>query len=76
MDYKELLMTLNSKTQCYKVLDYLINNQSISTFEAFEKLHITRLAARISDLENEHGVSFNRDKFKINGTYYTRYSLA
>ena len=38
------------KTQCEKVLQYMKQNGSITSMEAFSKLRITRLSARIYDL--------------------------
>jgi len=73
--YKDFLVTLDKDTQCYKVLDYMIKNGSITTMEAFSNLKITRLAARISDLEHK-GVFFRRESFKADKTKYTRYFLA
>lgn len=39
------------KTQCDAILAYMREHGSITTFEAFEQLGITRLAARIADLK-------------------------
>lgn len=47
--------------QCQKVLNYINRYGSISTFQAFIDLGITRLASRINDLKNE-GYQFT-DKF-------------
>lgn len=38
------------KTQCEMVMDYMRENGSITSMEAFSKLGITRLSARIYDL--------------------------
>lgn len=66
-------------TQCEKVMNYIEKYGSISTWEAFRDLGVTRLASRIHDLKNE-GVQFertkeyakNRDGDKV---HYIRYTL-
>lgn len=67
-------------TQAEKVMAYISEHQSISSWEAFRDLGITRLAARIADLERD-GVHFNRKREAVKNrygeqTYYIRYSLA
>lgn len=66
-------------TQNYRVLEYMISNGGITSFEAFKELGITRLSARIKDLRDE-GVQIeriwetgkNRDGEDVR---YCRYSL-
>ena len=38
-------------TQCQRILDYMDQFGSISTFEAFKDLGVARLASRIHDLK-------------------------
>ena len=40
------------------VLKYLEENGSITTYECYSKLFITRLSARIWDLKNKYGLDF------------------
>ena len=46
-------------SQCDRILDYLERFGSISTMEAFQDLGITRLAARIAEIEHR-GISIDR----------------
>ena len=41
---------MRTKTQCERVKEYMVRFGSISTFEAFQDLGVTRLASRIHDL--------------------------
>jgi len=43
---------MNKTTQCRQVLEYMKNVGPISTYDAFTRLRITRLPARIKDLKN------------------------
>jgi len=57
---------------------YIEEFGSISSMEAFRDLGITRLAARVADLEDE-GIHLNRTKEAVTNrygekVYYTRYS--
>ena len=66
-------------TQAERVMDYIAEFGSISSMEAFRDLGITRLAARIADLES-NGVCFSRQiEMVLNRygekVYFTRYSL-
>lgn len=64
------------ENQEVQVLRFIDANGSISSMEAFEHLHITRLAARIHDIER-HGVVIDRETVRTdNGTWYTRYRRA
>ena len=64
--------------QTQKILDYIDRFGSISTMEAFMDLGITRLAARIHDIEHQ-GVEIDRkietatNRFNEK-VHYTRYS--
>lgn len=55
-------------TQKKLILKYLEDFGSITTFQAFADLGITRLAARIADLKKE-GYKFEIEKYK----HITRY---
>lgn len=67
---------MRRESQEDKVLQYIDSNGSISSMEAFEHLCITRLAARIHDIER-HGVMIDRETVhEKNGTRYTRYRRA
>lgn len=47
-------------TQCERIIDYMERFGSITTFEAFSELGITRLASRIHDL-TEDGYQIERE---------------
>ena len=40
-------------TQCQRIIDYMVQFGSISSFEAFSDLGIVRLASRIHDLKTQ-----------------------
>lgn len=66
-------------TQNERVMRYICEFGSISSWEAFRDLGITRLAARIADIERD-GIQFSRQREATTNrygekTYYTRYSL-
>ncbi|MEE0897842.1 MAG: helix-turn-helix domain-containing protein [Acutalibacteraceae bacterium] len=68
------------KTQKERILDYMNEFGSISSWEAFRDLGITRLAARASDIESD-GIPLNRKREATTNrygekVYYTRYSIA
>lgn len=52
------------QTQCKQIVDYIRANGHITSLEAYEKLKITQLCARISDLESR-GFVFNKPRFKV-----------
>ena len=45
-------------TQNEMVLKYLEENGSITTYECYSKLFVTRLSARIFDLKKRYGLEF------------------
>lgn len=56
---------MNEKqTQCKKIVDYICENGHITSYEAYEKLDIAQLAARITDLESR-GFEFNKPRYKV-----------
>lgn len=66
-------------TQCEQIVEYIDRFGSITTYEAFADIGITRLPARISDLkrcgyefEKRTETGVNRFGRKVS---YTRYSL-
>ena len=66
-------------TQAEMVLDYLQEHEAgLTTWEAIQFFHITRLAARINDLEKQ-GYHFKRERIEkvVNDKIlsYTRYTL-
>ena len=66
-------------TQTEKVIEYMRDFGSITTFQAFNDLGITRLASRICDIEKS-GVKVERQTEIATNRYgdkvhYTRYSL-
>lgn len=67
-------------TQKEAIMQYLDDFHSISSMEAFRDLGITRLAARIADIEKD-GVIFDRKREAVTNrygekVYFTRYSIA
>lgn len=66
-------------TQCERIIEYLNDWGSITTFEAFTDLGITRLASRICDLK-KMGYAFKVERVSRENRYgekvtYNRYSL-
>lgn len=66
-------------TQCMKIIKYLNDFGSITPIQAMQDLGVMRLAARISDLEQE-GWEFRHDRESGKNRYgettsYARYSL-
>ncbi len=66
--------------QTERILKYIDEFGSISSMEAFADLGITRLSARIFDLE-DMGIRFDRKQEAVvnrygDKVYYTRYSIA
>ena len=56
---------MNQKqTQCKKIVEYIRVNGHITSYEAYEKLEVTQLAARITDLESR-GFEFNKPRYKV-----------
>lgn len=54
----------DTTTQCKRIIEYIRLNGHITSFEAYEKLKITQLGARITDLESR-GFEFNRPRYKV-----------
>lgn len=65
--------------QCEKIIDYIKRYGSITTYEAFTDLGITRLSGRIHDL-TQKGYDFNRESITTKNrdgepVTYTKYSF-
>lgn len=66
--------------QTDRIKQYIEKHGSISSLEAFQQLGITRLAARVADMEAD-GIHFKRVSEETTNRYgdkvrYTRYSFA
>ena len=66
-------------TQCDKILKYIRDFGSISSWEAYADLGITQLGARIFNLK-EKGYEFTKQRMRTTNrygedTYYDRYKL-
>ena len=66
----------DTATQCKQIIDYIRENGHITSLEAYEKLKITQLAARITDLESA-GFVFAKPRLKVGGCRLpvTHYSI-
>ena len=77
--YTTILQGMQEKTQCYKVLKYILEHGSITPMDAFFDLAITRLPARIHDLRHIWGVDIDTETVvkKTDGDIvrYGRYTL-
>ena len=62
-------------TQCEQVLDYIKANGSITSMEAFSKLGITRLSARIYDLRKEGENIVQERHYSEHGKHYDVFRL-
>ena len=62
------------KSQNERVLEYIRANGDITTYQAFQDLHITRLSARIWDLRNK-GYRIGSKQITKNQMTYYRYFL-
>lgn len=61
MKYTTLVTVVIRKTQTQLVLDYMREHDGITSIEAVRDLGITRLAARIADIESAGGTLIARD---------------
>lgn len=64
-------------TQCKRIVAYIREKGCITSLEAYQKLKVTQLAARITDLESL-GFVFNKPRFKVGNCKnpITHYSIA
>lgn len=66
------------KNQKEEILDYIKKHGSITSYEAYQKLGITQLGARLDDLkkeEYEFKTEWAHSKRKGKIKYFKRYSL-
>jgi len=54
----------DTATQCKRIVEYIRANGYITSLMAYEKLGVTQLGARITDLESR-GFEFNRPRYKV-----------
>lgn len=52
------------KTQCKQIVDYIREKGCITSLEAYQRLNVTQLAARITDLESA-GFVFAKPRYKV-----------
>ena len=66
----------DTATQCKRIIEYIRENGHITSYEAYAKLDITQLAARITDLESR-GFVFAKPRMKVGGCrqLITHYSI-
>lgn len=50
--FKGGLIMNDKTTQCKQIVDYIRNKGYITSFEVYQNLKVTQLAARITDLES------------------------
>jgi len=77
--YKSAVFPAKEMTQSERIIEFIKDFGSITSWEAFSQLGITRLASRICDLKRE-GYEFDHKTEKAKNRYgepihYTRYSL-
>lgn len=66
---------MERKSQCKTILNYLQQGNSLTQIEATEMWHITRLAARVSDLR-DRGYDIVSEKVGKGFGSYVKYHLA
>lgn len=54
----------DKQTQCKQIVAYIREKGHITSLEAYQKLKVTQLAARITDLESA-GFVFVRPRYKV-----------
>nr|DAO68859.1 MAG TPA: helix-turn-helix domain protein [Caudoviricetes sp.] len=64
----------DKQTQCKRIVEYIREKGCITSLEAYQKLKVTQLAARITDLERR-GVVIARVDEENDGARYVRYSM-
>ena len=71
-----LLKSMNTKSQNYKVLNHMVNKGSITTYQAYNQYGITRLPARIADIE-AYGIHVDRKTIwsREKETHWNEYSI-
>jgi hypothetical protein len=54
-------------TQKDRIMQYLADFKSITSYEAYEQLGITQLSARLKELHEQRGVNFKKERiYKLN----------
>ena len=66
----------DKQTQCKRIVEYIREKGCITSLEAYQKLKVTQLAARITDLESA-GFVFAKPRLKVGGCRQpvTHYSI-
>lgn len=66
----------NKQTQCKRIVEYIRKKGHITSLEAYQRLKVTQLAARITDLESL-GFVFAKPRLKVDGCRQpvTHYSI-
>lgn len=54
----------DKQTQCKRIVEYIREKGHITSLEAYQRLNVTQLAARIADLESA-GFVFVRPRYKV-----------
>ena len=54
----------DKQTQCKRIVEYIRKKGHITSLEAYQRLNVTQLAARITDLESA-GFVFDRPRYKV-----------
>lgn len=67
----------DKQSQCKRIVEYIREKGCITSLEAYQRLNVTQLAARIADLESA-GFVFNRPRYKVAACKnpVTHYSIA
>lgn len=63
------------KGQKMEILVYIYTHGSITPAEAWDKLHITKLATRIGEIEKRCGVELKHERESNGSSSYMRYSF-
>ena len=66
----------DKQSQCKRIVKYIREKGCITSLEAYQKLKVTQLAARITDLESA-GFVFAKPRLKVGGCRQpvTHYSI-
>nr|DAN81428.1 MAG TPA: helix-turn-helix domain protein [Caudoviricetes sp.] len=66
----------DKQSQCKRIVEYIREKGCITSLEAYQKLKVTQLAARITDLESA-GFVFAKPRLKVDGCRQpvTHYSI-
>lgn len=74
---KEVFRAMKKDTKTRRILQHLIDKESISSMEAFELYRATRLSAIIFALKHSYGIEIETvEKNAKDGTRYAEYRLA